>query len=76
MITQYGSTNDPPQNWLPYRNSITCHGQLFMIATVPPTMRIELGRVPQNTKDRKGEDVIVYHGRCNICGLFKAAVRT
>ena len=51
VTTQYGSTNDPPQNWLPeVLINITCHGQLFTLATEPPTIRLlALGRDPQNT---------------------------
>lgn len=50
VTTQLGSTNDPPQNWRPdVLISITCQGQLFTLATEPPTIRLPLGRDPQNT---------------------------
>ena len=45
--TQEGSISEPPQNCLfELFINITCHGQLFIAASVPPTMRV-LGRDPQ-----------------------------
>ena len=45
--TQEGSISEPPQNCLlELVINMTCHGQLFLGASVPPTMRV-LGRDPQ-----------------------------
>ena len=56
--TQFGWTNDPPQNCPPLEVVIiACHGQEFTMASRPPTIRVR-GRLPQvpaskNLKKRK-----------------------
>lgn len=45
--TQFGWTNDPPQNCPPLEVVIiACHGQEFTMASRPPTIRVR-GRLPQ-----------------------------
>ena len=45
--TQFSSTRDPPQNWLPPREAnIACHGQLPFSAVWPPTIRDMGGLMP------------------------------
>ena len=72
--THEGSISEPPQNCLlELVINIACHGQLFMGASVPPTMRT-LGRDPQEP-DKTMILFITIHSYkrisvCKICSII------